>query len=105
MKDFVLKKGASGSDLGNLQWFRGASAEAVNPFEEPEVPPIVLPVGYVISVASGMVSDGCIKLLFAGLSSPSPPARVMSASTMICRPQRIPTKFVAHAVRMGRPRR
>ena len=51
LKDFVLKKGASDSDLGNLQWFKGASAEAVNPFEEPEVPPIVSPDGYVTCVA------------------------------------------------------
>ena len=62
LKDFVLQKGISGSGLGNLQWFKGASDEAVNPFEEPEVPPIVSPVGYVIGVPSGMGSDGYTSL-------------------------------------------
>ena len=41
----------------------------------------------------------------AGLPSPAQPARVMSATTMICRSQRITTKFVASAGRMRRPRR
>ena len=51
LKDYVLKKGVSGSDLGHLQWFKGASVAAVNSFEEPEVPPIVSPVDYVVCVA------------------------------------------------------
>ena len=50
LKDYVLKKGVIGSDLGHLKWFKGASTAAENPFEEPEVPPIVSPVGYVVCV-------------------------------------------------------
>ena len=97
LKDFVLKMGASGSDLGNLQWFRGASAEAVNPFEEPEVPRIVSPVGHVVCVAK---RNGVRRLHHASLCGTSK----SSSTTMICRSQRSTTKFVANAGRMGWPR-
>ena len=92
LKDFVLKKGVSGSDLPRIPSKNQRSHRSC------------YRLALLFVWLSGMGSDGYIILRFSGLSSPAPLARVMSVTTMICRPQRITTKFVANAGRMGRPR-
>ena len=67
LKDYVLKEGVSGSDLGHLQWFKGASVAAVKiPSKNQRSHRSCHPWTMLFVSPSGMGSDGYITLLFFG---------------------------------------